>query len=477
MPTPHGLPQKKLVWLPYLLLLLVASLWPQHLSAKVNVGVSKDCNTNPCTINYFPPNVSPPTPLYGFRTVVAQTIKWSASYTGTPTQGHSFYLTTNSCACVADIPLTTSGALGGSFFLQPGTYYIAIKLALMGPGGYSINYGPDATGEPHLTTMNGMQYDFQSVGEFVFLRNPGMEVQTRQGPIPTTYNPGADPHDDLATCVSINTAVAARVGTHRISYQPNLSGVPDPAGLQLRVDGALTTVGPWGISLSGGGRISRTIAPGGLQVDFPDGSRLLITPNWWDVLKIWYLDIDVTPTQDAAGIAGSFAKEAHDVRPTQWLPALPDGSSMGTMPAALHDRFVALYQKFTDAWRVTAADSLFDYASGTTTDTFTLKTWPPEHPPCSLPGKVPVAPLTEAVAKQICLPVIAENARCVFDVTVTGNAGFATTYLIRQGLQPAPESTTTPPPKPCDQRLVWILALLLLIALILLILCWLRHRK
>src|SRR5262245_16199764 len=106
MPTPNGLPQKKLVWLAYLLFLLVAGLWPEHLSAKVTVGVNKDCLTTPCTINYFPPNLPPAlTPLYGFKIIVAQTITWSATYNGSPTQGHSFYLTTNSCACMADTPL------------------------------------------------------------------------------------------------------------------------------------------------------------------------------------------------------------------------------------------------------------------------------------------------------------------------------------------------------------------------------------
>jgi hypothetical protein len=342
----------------------------------------------------------------------------------------------------------------------------------MGPGFYSVSF-PSSVGEPHITTIGGTRYDFQSVGEFVFLRNEGMEIQNRQGPIPTTYNPGPDPHDDLATCVSINTAVAARVGKHRVSYQPNFSGVPDPSGLQLRVDGVLTTVGPGGINLVDGGRITKTVAPGGLEIDFPDGSNLLVTPSWWDFLKIWYLDLDVNPARDASGIAGAFAQETRDA-PKSWLPSLPDGSSMGAMPTSLHDRFVALYQKFADAWRVTSATSLFDYGPGTSTDTFTMKTWPPEHPPCSLPGKISVAPLTDAVAKQICQSVIADNAHCVFDVTVTGNAGFATTYLLRQGLQPNPGTKT--PPKPCDQRLAWILGILLLLALILLIICWLRRR-
>jgi lysyl endopeptidase len=345
----------------------------------------------------------------------------------------------------------------------------------MGPGIYSITYGPTSSGEPHLTTINGMHYDFQSVGEFVFLRNPeGMEIQTRQAPIPTTYSPGADPHDELATCVSINTAAAARVGKHRVTYEPNLSGVPDPGGLQLRVDGVLTTLGPGGIDLGGHGRITKTMAPGGLQIDFPDGSNLFVTPSWWDFLHIWYLDVDALPARPAAGIAGAFMPDTLSAS-ASWLPALPDGTSMGPMPTSLHDRFVALYQKFTDAWRVTSADSLFDYAPGTSTDTFTMHTWPPEHPPCSIPGKIPVEPLSEAVAKQVCQSVTAENASCVFDVRVTGNAGFATTYALRQGLQANPATETTT--KPCDRTLLLILGGLLLLALILLLICWLRRAK
>src|SRR5262245_9042137 len=106
-------------------------------------------------------------------------------------------------------------------------------------------------GDPHITTVDGVHYDFQSAGEFIALRGDGLEIQTRQTPIATTFLPGANPYTGLATCVSVYSAVAARVGKHRVSYQPNISGVPDPTGLQLRVDGVLTTLGPEGIDLGG----------------------------------------------------------------------------------------------------------------------------------------------------------------------------------------------------------------------------------
>jgi hypothetical protein len=65
-----------------------------------------------------------------------------------------------------------------------------------------------------------------------------------------------------------------------------------------------------------------------------------------------------------------------------WLPALPDGSPLGDMPATLHQRYVDLYSKFGNAWRVGA--SLFDYKPGTSTKDFTAASWPPEKPSCPL---------------------------------------------------------------------------------------------
>jgi hypothetical protein len=44
----------------------------------------------------------------------------------------------------------------------------------------------------------------------------GLEIQTRMTAIPTSSSPGPDSHG-LATCVSLNAAVAARVGRHRVS--------------------------------------------------------------------------------------------------------------------------------------------------------------------------------------------------------------------------------------------------------------------
>jgi Bacterial Ig-like domain (group 3) len=310
--------------------------------------------------------------------------------------------------------------------------------------GHTATCGPTALlGDPHITTIDGAHYDFQGAGEFVSLREPdGQDIQTRQKPVSTTFI-GNDAYDGLTTCVSLNTAVAARVGGHRLTYEPNLSGVPDPSGLQLRIDGALASLGAQGMALGTGGRVVPQ-AGGALEVDFPDGKTLFVTPEWWASQSEWYLNVDVTHhglvtgggANSTGGIVGPIADGS-------WLPALPNGASMGPMPGGLQQRYDALYHKFADAWRVTNKDSLFDYAPGESTNTFTMKDWPSQRAPCTVPNKKPVEPASEAVAVAACRRVADKDRRanCVFDVRATGDPTFARGYLASQ--RNLADSTTT----------------------------------
>jgi hypothetical protein len=312
-------------------------------------------------------------------------------------------------------------------------------------------------GDPHITTVDGVHYDFQGAGEFTALRGDGqgaggstgvrgngLEIQTRQTGIATTFLPGANPYTGLQTCVALYSAVAARVGKHRVSYEPNLSGVPDPSGLQLRVDGVLTTLGPQGIDLDGS-RIVQPWGGTGIEIDYSDKAIVIVTPAFWSDQQKWYLNVNVYGATATRGIFGKLAEGAPPYSPASWLPALPDGTSLGPKPDSLHQRYVDLYGKFADAWRVTDATSLFDYAPGTSTATFTDRSWPRENPQSCAIERQPSAgpPLDVGVAEKQCSAITDNNMRadCVFDVSVTGFTGFANTYVLTQ--QRRPDATET----------------------------------
>lgn len=308
-------------------------------------------------------------------------------------------------------------------------------------------------GDPHLRTIDGTNYDFQSAGEFVLLRGENLEIQTRQTAVETEAPLGPNEHTGLSSCVSINTAVAIRVGPHRITLQPDLNGRPNPNGLQLRVDGNLVErLGERGMALSSGGRILPTPAPGGIQIQFPGGTEIIITPALWDYRQTWHLNIDVRHARATDGLMGSIA-------PGNWLPALPDGTFLGPRPDELSLRYRDLYERFADAWRVTDATSLFHYATGISTSTYTIDAWPGFSPQrCELPkqieGGAPVKPpqktLPIETARQQCAALVQADLRtnCENDVMVTGEVAFAKSYLLTEQIMrnalPAPPTLLFP---------------------------------
>ncbi|MEM9555336.1 MAG: hypothetical protein AAGC60_13855 [Acidobacteriota bacterium] len=303
---------------------------------------------------------------------------------------------------------------------------------------------PGTVGDPHIQTVDGVNYDFQAAGEFVLLRGEGLELQTRQVPVTTAGPLGPNGHTGLTSCVSLNGAVALRMRGHRITYQPTLDGPPNPEGLDLRIDGELVPQNKMPLVL-GSVRVVQTPASGGVQVESIGGTKVTITPRFWHHHQVWYMDVELERARATAGLMGSIA-------PGDWLPTLPDGTALGPRPAVLEERYQQLYGELGEAWRATDDTSLFDYEPGTTTETFFYPEWPHgelpsdctvfERPDGVEPPKA-LAPIAVWDAEQLCAGVVdpVRRTNCVQDVATTGEPAFADQYMLTESLvlEQAPE--------------------------------------
>jgi hypothetical protein len=314
-----------------------------------------------------------------------------------------------------------------------------------------VGGSPYTEGDPHLKAIDGTPYDFQAVGEFVLLRGEDLEIQTRQSAVSTEGPLGPNQHTGLTSCVSLNTAVAVRFGTHRITYQPNPNAEGAPGSLELRIDGNPVRIPARGVALPTGERILQTSALGGIQIEALGGTGVIITPAFWDYYRVRYMNVDTRNARAIEGLIGSIA-------PGNWLPALPNGSFLGPRPAGLPERYQQLYGKFGNSWRVTDATTLFDYAAGTSTKTFTDESWPGNSPKsCVRPQqKAPQKTLPLEEATKRCGGIVDEGRRgnCLQDVMVTGEVGFAKTYLLTEQIQrkrvPSPPVLVSPEDNQAD---------------------------
>ncbi len=326
------------------------------------------------------------------------------------------------------MPTTSPGSLNGT---QAWTDFRAYC-------GTAASAAPSNRGDPHLITTNDVSYDFQAAGEFTALKNSAadFELQTRQTPVVTSFVPGANPYTGLQSCVSLNTAAAIKLGKRRVTFQPadRQSEVRRGGRMVLRVDGRVSGLPASGLNLGGGNRIIHAGTDGAIDVRAVDGTRVIITPIFWSSQGYWYLDVEVLNSPAREGTMGP-------VLGTSWLPAAPDGSGWGPRPGPLMDRHVALNQKFADAWRVTGTNSLFDYAPGTSTVTFTDRDWPSPPggmcssttaaPPIPAPGGPRIQPIDKDRATSVCRKLRADPVafeQCVFDVSVMGDPEVVKAY-------------------------------------------------
>ncbi len=290
------------------------------------------------------------------------------------------------CACPAGTeptvdltPLTPPMIF--SFATQQAASSAAVVARKWDPAKYCvqrrISPGPAGTsnGDPHITTFNGLTYDFMTYGEFVTAQDPqgGFTVQERHA------------RAGFGTAVA---AVAVGDGTHRITL--TAASITFAAPITVRVDGTVTSSTTF---TTGDLSVAPGTSPEDWVISFPDGSAVEAA---WDDGFFVTVQPSAARAPRIVGLLGTPG--------TTFLNdlAMPNGAR--AVPA--DD-----YRAFAQAWWVTDSTSLFDYAAGQNTETFRV-----------VPAPVPPTPPTPATVAycQGTLGTAAttvEVADCSFDLT------------------------------------------------------------
>ena len=240
---------------------------------------------------------------------------------------------------------------------------------------------PATAGDPHVTRLDGTVYDFQAAGEFTLVRSDSgdLDVQTRQEP----WVKFDGTRSDTAT---MNTAVAAKVAGDRVVFyagkdkpEARVNDKPVTADQTLRHGGTLFTV------------------DSGYGVRWPDGTELWAVNAGGDSLNVLFGPPANVPLHGLVG------------------PELIDRSG---------HKVADLYKEFGESWRIRQEDSLFDYAPGQSTATFTHREIPTKRLTLA-----DLSPEQRAAGEKACEGVPKElHDQCVFDVAVSGNNKFAVGY-------------------------------------------------
>ena len=254
-----------------------------------------------------------------------------------------------------------------------------------------------AWGDVHIVTYNGLEYDFQAVGEFTLAKSNvadnSFDIQLR-----------LQPYSSSST-VTLITQVAVSLGTADVTFAAPGVGLP----AQVLVNGSATTLSMSNPTLTLAGGTITEISPSLYKVDWNTGESMTVLD------KGYYLNVsDSVPYASEGEISGLQGENEGTQNDFQ----LPDGAVL-SQPLSPSE----LYGEYGNAWRVGAGNSLFYYAPGTSYSTYDVPNFPTDPITLAdLPSSVVAQAAAVVAAAGITDPVTAAAAE--LDYIATGDPSF-----------------------------------------------------
>ncbi len=219
-------------------------------------------------------------------------------------------------------------------------------------------------GDPHMVSFDGARYSFQTVGEFVLTKsNKGdVEVQTRQRP----------QNDDF----SLNTAVAMNVGGDRLAIYAE--DYPDADySTPVRLNGQSVHLTGSTYFLDHGGTVQKSGQS--YFVHWPNGESAEVKMRSTGGMAFMDVSVNILPcvVSNYSGVLGNAnGIERDDFDPGIIVPRSGFEDPFDDDNYVNRERQAYIAKVIADKYRVSDFTTLFDYAIGRNTESFTDRSFP-----------------------------------------------------------------------------------------------------